>query len=211
LRLQHNHILGLYDRRKEESVNHRIHILGASGSGTTALGKALTETLGCHHHDTDDYYWLPTNPPFQEKRAPDARLSLLHQALAADESWILSGSLCGWGDVFVPYFTLVVFLWLPPEIRMERLRQRERFRYGTAVLPGGARYEECLRFLEWAAEYDEGGLEMRSLKRHEQWMTHLTCPVIRIDGDRSLEEKVNLLLQHVANLENLDPVEEGHR
>ena len=41
----------------------RIHILGASGSGTTALGQALAEHLRCPHFDTDDYFWLPTDPP----------------------------------------------------------------------------------------------------------------------------------------------------
>ena len=38
----------------------RIHILGASGSGTTTLGRALAERLQCRHFDTDDYFWLPT-------------------------------------------------------------------------------------------------------------------------------------------------------
>ena len=36
----------------------RIHILGAAGSGTTTLGRALAERLQCPHFDTDDYFWL---------------------------------------------------------------------------------------------------------------------------------------------------------
>ena len=42
---------------------HRIHILGASGSGTTTLGRALAARLQCPHFDTDDCFWLPTDPP----------------------------------------------------------------------------------------------------------------------------------------------------
>ena len=42
---------------------HRIHILGASGSGTTTLGRALAERLQCPHFDADDYFWVPTDPP----------------------------------------------------------------------------------------------------------------------------------------------------
>ena len=34
---------------------HRLHTLGASGSGTTTLGRALAERLQCPHFDTDDY------------------------------------------------------------------------------------------------------------------------------------------------------------
>jgi len=34
----------------------RVHIVGASGSGTTTLGRALATQLGCPHVDTDDVF-----------------------------------------------------------------------------------------------------------------------------------------------------------
>jgi len=46
--------------------------------------------------------------------------------LTAHKSWVLSGSLCSWGDVAIPLFELVVYLWIPPEIRLERLRHKEQ-------------------------------------------------------------------------------------
>jgi len=45
----------------------KILIFGASGSGTTTIGKALVEILDCIHLDGDDYYWEQTTPPFQVK------------------------------------------------------------------------------------------------------------------------------------------------
>ena len=33
-----------------------IHIFGASGSGTTTLGKKISEELGYSFMDTDDYF-----------------------------------------------------------------------------------------------------------------------------------------------------------
>ena len=39
-----------------------IHIYGASGSGITTLGRKISEELGYKFMDTDDYFWLPTNP-----------------------------------------------------------------------------------------------------------------------------------------------------
>jgi len=42
----------------DTTMIQRIHILGASGSGTTTLGRALAERLQCPHFDTDDYFWL---------------------------------------------------------------------------------------------------------------------------------------------------------
>lgn len=45
-----------------------IHIYGAAGSGTTALGRKTCNELGFILIDTDDYYWPPTNPPNTNKR-----------------------------------------------------------------------------------------------------------------------------------------------
>jgi adenylate kinase family enzyme len=48
--------------------SRRIHIMGASGAGVTSLGRALADTLAIPHHDTDDYFWQPTTPPYRDRR-----------------------------------------------------------------------------------------------------------------------------------------------
>jgi cytidylate kinase len=63
-----------------------VHILGASGSGTTTLGRVLAERLAVPFHDTDAFYWVPTNPPFREKRDSSERCRLLRVALSQSES-----------------------------------------------------------------------------------------------------------------------------
>ena len=93
---------------------NRIHIVGASGSGTTTLAKALSKKEGFKHFDTDDYFWMETDPKFQEKRPVEERLRLLNRAFRECDRWVLSGSLCGWGDSLIPYFDLVIFLKLNP-------------------------------------------------------------------------------------------------
>ena len=52
----------------DSTMIHRIHILGATGSGTTTLGRALAERLQCPHFETDDYVWVPTDPPYTKQR-----------------------------------------------------------------------------------------------------------------------------------------------
>jgi adenylate kinase family enzyme len=52
----------------------RILITGASGAGTTTLGKAVASKMNWSFIDTDDYYWLPTKPQYQEKRDHFSRL-----------------------------------------------------------------------------------------------------------------------------------------
>ena len=172
----------------------RIHILGASGSGTTTLGRAVAARLQCPHFDTDDYFWLPTDPPFTHERERTARQHLLMEALTAHASWVLSGSLCGWGDVAIPLLELVVFLWIPQHRRMERLRQREHERYGTRITPDGDMYASSQAFLTWAASYDAGDMHIRSRQLHEQWLGTLPSPILYFEGEYTIEEQLAILL-----------------
>src|SRR3989442_10155375 len=146
----------------------RIHIFGASGTGTTSLASALAARHGHRHVDTADFYWLRTDPPYRHPRPRAERLAMLRIALAESASWVLSGSLCGWGDPLVPEFELVVFLVVPSDVRLTRLRAREIARYGLdAIAPGGSRHQAYVEFLDWCAGYDGGGLDMRSRALHE--------------------------------------------
>jgi adenylate kinase family enzyme len=178
--------------------NH-IHVLGASGAGTTTLGGAIAQAFGHVHLDTDDYYWEPTDPPFQQKREAVARVEILGAALDAHPRWVLSGSLCGWGDVFVPRFDLVVFLLVPTDVRLARLLERERRRFGAEALAlGGPMHGIHEAFMVWAAGYDDGGEEMRSRRLHERWLAALPCPLIRLEEPVGVAEQMARLAEGLA-------------
>jgi adenylate kinase family enzyme len=176
----------------------RIHILGASGSGTTTLGRALAECLQCPHFDTDDYFWSPTDPPFTHQRKRPERQQLLMDDVTAHDSWVVSGSLCGWGDMAIPLFELVVFLWVPHDVRMERLHRREHARFGERLIPVGDMYEQFQAFLVWAASYDEGGLDIRSRQSHEEWLGMLPCPILCFEGAYTIEEQLAVLMVEIG-------------
>lgn len=172
-----------------------VHVLGASGSGTTTLGRALATRLSCAHFDTDDFFWERTDPPFQEKTPVEARQAALRSALDGAGKWVLSGSLCGWGDVFIPQFDLVIFISLDQDVRMERLRRREIQRYGEAALaPGGVMHKTYVDFIEWAAAYDTAGMSQRSRLVHETWLADMPVPVIRLDGAMATDEQVESVI-----------------
>jgi adenylate kinase family enzyme len=169
----------------------RIHILGASGSGTTTLGRDLANHLHTPHFDTDDYFWLPTDPPFTKTRHTTLRQQRLLTDLQAHGTWVLSGSLCGWGDGAIPLFELVIFLWIPATTRMQRLRRRERERYGMRIMPGGDMHEQSQAFLHWAASYDDGDVNRRSRRLHETWLSRLSCPMVRLEGEYTIKEQID--------------------
>ena len=168
----------------------RIHILGASGSGTTTLGAALGLALAIPHSDSDAFYWLPTDPPFTTARPLAARQALLIDQLKADASWVLSGSATAWAQPIERLYDLIVYLQLDPTLRMERLRQREQTRYGARIAAGGDMAAASRAFLRWAAAYDTAGAEQRSRVLHEAWLASQTAPVLRLNTAAALPHLV---------------------
>lgn len=171
-------------------VSKRVHITGGSGSGVTTLGAHLARAIDAPHMDTDDFYWLPTDPPYVDKLAVPDRLALMHQMFLPREQWVLSGSVMGWGDPLIGHFDLVVRLDLPADIRMARLRARETLAYGARIQEGGDMADASAAFMDWAAGYDDPAFEGRALAGHIKWCAALPCPVLVLDSTRAVGELV---------------------
>ncbi|HEX6431493.1 MAG TPA: hypothetical protein VF008_27570 [Niastella sp.] len=172
----------------------RMLIIGASGSGVTTLGEALAKQLTIPYFDADYYYWEKTDPPFLVRREPGKRDQLLAADLHKEAQWIVGGSLDSWGHFLKGQYNLVVYLWLPKDIRAIRLVNREKERYGAIIS------QSSQEFIDWALSYDDSNQPGRNKKRHEQWLQTLTCPVLRIEGDVEVEEKVEMITQELHQL-----------
>lgn len=172
----------------------RVGITGASGCGVTTLGAALAARIGAVHIDTDDHYWVATNPPYREKSDEPGRLARIAAEQARTGRWVLSGTLDRWAEPAIADAELIVFLEVATAVRLERLRRRERARFGDSLLAGGTMYETHREFIEWAAHYDDGTLPGRSRPRHERWLAGLGTPVLRLDGSRPTGDLVSAVL-----------------
>jgi adenylate kinase family enzyme len=178
----------------------RIHIAGASGTGTTTLGAELRKRLGIAHLDTDAFFWMPTDPPFTTRREVQDRIDMIEARISGQAGWVISGSLVPWGDVFIPAFDLVVFLYVPPATRLPRILRREQERYGAQIEAGGRMHDAHLEFMEWSTSYDDPSFRRRSLAVHEAWLRDLTCPVLEIRDAPSVEESADRVLQALRDL-----------
>ncbi len=118
---------------------------------------------------------------------------MLESATRWAKTWVLSGSIIGWGDALIPGFDLVVFLYVPAEIRMARLRAREQERFGHEIEPGGSMHEQHRAFLRWAAGYDTG-TSGRTLETDANWLAQLQCPVMPMKGEYSTYDQVSHIL-----------------
>jgi adenylate kinase family enzyme len=177
-----------------ETKLRRVGITGASGCGVTTLGSALSGRLGAVHIDTDDHFWVASDPPYRVKREVPERLERIRSEQARTGRWVLSGTLDGWAEPVSGEADLIVFLEVPTAIRLERLRRRESERFGAALVPGGPMHGSHLEFIEWAAHYDDGSLPGRNRPRHEEWLAHLPLPVLRLDGTRATGALVEAVL-----------------
>ena len=162
----------------------RVLITGAAGSGSSTLARMLGSILSASVIEADDYFWLPTSPPFATKRDPEERLALILSDLNRAQSAVIAGSIVDWGPQLEDSMSLIVFLTVPAPVRVERLRQREQLQFGRINAD----------LLEWAAQYDEGRLPGRSRLKHEHWLSQRSTPILRIDGEVSVEEAAQRVL-----------------
>lgn len=171
----------------------RILITGAAGSGTTTLGQYIAEQCHGEFLDADDYFWMPTLPPYQERRCRDERLAMIMQDASQFENTVISGSVMDWGRRLEDSFDIIVFLYLSTAIRVERLKRREMQLLGYIDQD----------FIVWASAYDSGPeTGGRSLAKHTQWLSERTCPVIKLEGDLSVQQRADRVVNKINEQKN---------
>ena len=180
-------------------MSRGIIIFGASGAGTTTIGRALAEKSGFRHFDLDDYFWMwDTAVPYTFHRPRASRVALLHREIADCTYFVMSGSMNDWEESFVPLFDMAVFVLTPPAIRIERLHRREFLEFGDRIFDGGNMYDNHRDFIDWAKSYDDGLPPQRCLKVHEDWGETLPCPVLRVDGAEDIRANVEFISEQLS-------------
>lgn len=183
----------------------KLNILGASGSGVSTLGEFLATKLELPYFDSDDYFWVKTDPPFRVRRDPLKRNSLIIKDLNKAKSWILGGSVIQWGDSIFQQFDLVIFLYLPPTIRIERLKNREFERYGERIYKDPESNKQFNNYMAWATDYDHNaGLANRTFEAHKCWLRKVCSPILELIGDLSVEERAGLVISKLQAAKLID-------
>lgn len=176
----------------------KIQIMGASSAGSTTLGRTLAERLDIPFFDTDDYFWVATDPPYTTKREPALRNASIKADMGKHESWIQAGSVIKWGADWEEMFDVVVFLYIPHEIRMQRLLDRELERYGNIIFTDLARAQQHKKFVEWADKYEDVTFSGRNIKAHEDWLSRVSAKVLEICGDTTVDERVQRVVEFLG-------------
>lgn len=177
-----------------ESRGFGIIVFGANGSGKTTLGRELSRILGFKHIDHEAYAFNESEIPYTNPRSNDECIKLMLADIEKYQSFVLSAVTGDFDDIIPQFYKLAVFIKVPLEIRIERIKQREIIKFGDRVLEGGDMYEQRLKFLDFVAS--------RSLSRIDEWAKTLNCPVIEVDGTKDLHiNAINIVKKYIERWE----------
>ena len=177
-----------------------IHLLGPSGSGTSTLGKAISQRLNIPWFDSDDIYWIKTDPPFTKKRDTVERQFILKELYNTNSNLVLSGSMLKWGNQIRDKIDLIIYLYLEPEKRIKRIIKREKERFGNRIEENNDMHQGHLEFINWARKYESGDMNMRSKNSEEKWIEECNCQKLRIDKEMNIEEMLNLVEKEIRKM-----------
>jgi len=185
-----------------------IIIFGASGAGSTTLGKELAKRLDFQYLDIDDYLWRwDTAIPFTITCSQEERANSLMSDIKKYPNFVLAGTIFSDRHLFHPLLDMAVFISAPVEVCAERVRKREHARWGNRVLLGGDMYK-ATRFhgddedyIANAERYETADVSKFGRKMHEKWIEEMPCPVIRVDGMKGVDEYIDAIISLVNKQE----------
>lgn len=156
-----------------------ILVLGLNGCGKTTVGREVAARLGFFRMDAEDYYF-PTPGDYSVSRTEAEVHRLMEEDIVRHDDFVLSCVRCNISEESLRHIRLAAVLRTSPELRAQRIIQREIDRFGSRVLPGGDMYESQQAFHAFAAARSED-IVSSSLDR-------LCCPVVELDAALPVDE-----------------------
>ena len=168
-----------------------ILICGLNGAGKRTLGKALAEKLHFYFIDNEDLYFPKTDPNYMyaSPRTREEAKKLLFREIKAHKNFVFASVKGDYGEEIYPFFQYVILIDVPKDIRMERVKNRSFQKFGNRMLPGGDLHEQEEGFFEF--------VKSRAENTVKEWVQLLSCPIIRIDGTKPIEENIDFIIKEI--------------
>ncbi|MDE6412414.1 MAG: hypothetical protein K2K42_00745, partial [Eubacterium sp.] len=112
---------------------------------------------------------------------------ILFSKIEKHNDFVLASVKGNYGKEFYSFINYAVLLNVPKDIRLERVKNRSFQKFGNRMLPNGDLYEQEEAFFEFVKSRNENAVE--------KWIKNLYCPVIKLDGTKSIDENVNYIIQ----------------
>lgn len=170
-----------------------IIVCGLNGVGKSTLGKALAEKLHFHFIDNEDLYFPKTDPKYiyASPRTREEVEKILFSEINEHENFIFTSVKGDYGESISSFFDYAVLIHVSRDIRIRRVKDRSFQKFGDRMLLGGDLYEQEKRFFEF--------VKARAENTVEEWVKHLHCPVIRIDGTELIEKNIDFIMERIRD------------
>ena len=161
-----------------------IIVCGLNGAGKSTVGKALAKELKFFFIDNEDLFFSKRNPKYMyaSPRSHKEAEKLLFSEIKVHENFILASVIGDYGEKLYPFFQYAVLIDVPKDIRLQRVKKRSFQKFGSRMQLGGDLYEAEENFFRL--------VESRAEDTVEEWIRSLSCPIIRIDGTKPIEENI---------------------
>lgn len=152
---------------------------------------SIVRKVGFHFIDLENLYFPKndSNDPYASSRSEEEVGKLLADEIKAHEKFVFAAVRGNYGEDVRLFYQLAVLIEVPKEIRMKRIRNRSFQKFGSRMLPGGDLYEREEAFFKM--------VESRQDNYAENWLESVDCPVIRIDGTKTIEENVTFIFEQL--------------
>ena len=166
-----------------------IQICGLNGCGKSTLGRALAERMNFHFIDIENLYFsrTDTDDPYTNPKSRTEVERLLAEEVNKHPDFVLSAVKGDYGKHIIPMYNYVVVIEVPKEVRSQRVRNRSYQKFGNRILMGGDLHN-----------HEEAFFQMVDSRREDyiaDWLLKVNCPIIRVDGTKTIEENVEHILQ----------------
>ena len=170
-----------------------IIVCGLNGAGKSTIGKALAKELNFHFIDNEDLFFPRTDPhyTYASPRTRKEVEQLLFSEIKAHKDFIFASVKGDYGETIYPFFQYAVLLDVPKDIRLQRVKERSFRKFGSRMLRGGDLYEQEKNFFDL--------VKSRAENTVEEWLRSLSCPIIRVDGTKPIEENVKFIIERIQS------------
>lgn len=170
-----------------------IIVCGLNGTGKSTLGKVLAEKLDFYFIDIEDLYFPKTdsNYMYTSPRTRKEVEMLLLQEVKTHKNFVLASVKGDYGKNIYSFIQYAVLLEVPKDIRLQRVKNRSFQKFGDRMLLGGDLHEQEEKFFRFVESREENIVK--------EWVKSLKCPVIRIDGTKSIDENANFIMEYIQN------------
>ena len=168
-----------------------IQICGLNGCGKSTLGRALAERIGFHFIDNENLYFSRTNTdePYMNPKSRADVERLLMEEVSKFPDFIFAAVKGNYGTDIIPMYDYIVMIEVPLNVRSHRVRNRSFQKFGNRMLIGGDLHDQEEAFFQI--------VESRRDDYIEDWLQMVKCPIIRVDGTKTIDENVKHIIHEL--------------